>query len=153
MTAKKKTSYRVTVPETGEVIRFSSTMEINFAALVFFTPYRATEPGWYLVKKSKTEKGASYIGQTKQHNEYLKSFPHVIVPVETVGKGKNHDEIVQLRAFAEETNGRIEELARRHAHHQRQAELIAHEMNEMEEARAEALRDAAHLELCDKLGT
>lgn len=84
--SKPKNHYRVTVPATGEVITFSSTMEINFAALVFLTPWGHDEPGWHLVKKSKTEKGASYIGQTKQHNEYLKSFPHVIVSTEKIEK-------------------------------------------------------------------
>lgn len=67
-------------------------------------------------------------------------------------KTKNHDEIAELRKFAAETNDRIDELAHRHAYHQRQAELIAQEMRDMEEARSEALRDAEFLRLCDELG-
>lgn len=86
-----KRTYHVIVPATGETIEYTTTgKEYAFAAIVNFPREEGTywsgekwvsEGGWGIVKKSATEKGASAIGQTKRHSEYLKSLPHAVVPI------------------------------------------------------------------------
>lgn len=73
----------------------------------------------------------------------------VTAHVSKEAQGENAAESARLRRFAEETDGQIDDLAHKLAHHQRQAELVAHEMAQLEAARATALQEAAYLDRCD----